>query len=312
MTDGRRRSGEIAILASDPEDRAVVDRLLASSRSGRGGPGASSRGVRARLIRDSTHMKRVASRDLVVLTDPRTADAIDLPPELKGRARYVVFVGGEACEVATSLLMRLGVRSRDRFVLADAAEAPRRTDAFVTRLLAGLAAEGDDPEAEDRRILTAFVDDDTLHVRSARFDVLTVPLERIVAEVGGRAADWRTFELDPHGQFLYWPARDAHLGWRHLTSIVDPVASVRSRQEAEDFNRRYGAAIRARRRGAGLRQSDVPGLSPRNLGRIERGEIRATSKALGRLAAAHGRTLSEYLADLAAELPHAGTIRGGE
>lgn len=67
------------------------------------------------------------------------------------------------------------------------------------------------------------------------------------------------------------------------------------------FNKTYGSASRKLRREKGLRQSDVPGLTARQVGRIESGH-RATRSALQKLAAAHGLSVNEYLDDLAQRL----------
>jgi hypothetical protein len=48
-----------------------------------------------------------------------------------------------------------------------------------------------------------------------------------------------------------------------------------------------------------LRQSDIKGLTPRQVGRIERGECRATHNALSKLAKAHKMGLSDYMNELA-------------
>jgi hypothetical protein len=52
-----------------------------------------------------------------------------------------------------------------------------------------------------------------------------------------------------------------------------------------------------------LCQSDVEGLSERQLGRTERGEQRATARTLDALARAHGMTTSEYMDVVAEALP---------
>jgi hypothetical protein len=289
MSASPRSADRIAIVASADPYRTLVERALATS----AGDGPS----RVTLIRDAGRLSTRGSREVLVLTDTHSADETNLPRALQGRARYVVFVTPGASESAAGLLMRLGVRSRERFILADMAETGQVPERFIPRFVHGLAADDDEP-----RILTAFIDDETLHVRSPRFDLLTIPLEMIARRLGGTGEDWSRFDVDPFGRFIHWPARDAHMGWKHLTSIINPVASIRDQQDSAAFNRRYGAAIRRRRKSAGLTQDQVPGVSVRNLGRIERGELRASAAALARLAAAHGETLPAYLSLLAADV----------
>jgi hypothetical protein len=57
----------------------------------------------------------------------------------------------------------------------------------------------------------------------------------------------------------------------------------------------HGAAIRKLREEKGLGVTAIPGLSHKQLRRIERGESRLTSNAASKLAEAHGMTPNEYL-----------------
>jgi ribosome-binding protein aMBF1 (putative translation factor) len=91
--------------------------------------------------------------------------------------------------------------------------------------------------------------------------------------------------------------KDFHLGWEQFEYAVDQAASLKARQQTRAFNKAYGAAIRKLRQEKGLRQSDVAGLTARQVGRIESGH-RATLSALQKLAHAHGLSLSDYLDQL--------------
>jgi transcriptional regulator with XRE-family HTH domain len=75
--------------------------------------------------------------------------------------------------------------------------------------------------------------------------------------------------------------------------------------EGKAFNQAYGVAIRKLRREKGLRQSDIEGLTARQVGRIEAGQ-RATLSALRKLAQAHGMGVDEYMDRLAQSLTTAG------
>ena len=63
---------------------------------------------------------------------------------------------------------------------------------------------------------------------------------------------------------------------------------------------RYGAAIAKLRLRMGLKQSEIKGLSEKQVRRIEKGE-RTTNDALRRLAAAHRMDLESYLRELAVD-----------
>ena len=112
----------------------------------------------------------------------------------------------------------------------------------------------------------------------------------------------RAFEVGYDGSYLQWPALDVHLGFTQLEEVVFPERALRRRQERDRFNERFGAAIRSVREAAGLRQSDIEGLSARHVGRIERGRVRATAKSLERLARSHGLGSADYLDRVAAAL----------
>jgi ribosome-binding protein aMBF1 (putative translation factor) len=90
-----------------------------------------------------------------------------------------------------------------------------------------------------------------------------------------------------------------HLGWNQFLQAVDPAELRKAQQRSAGVNRRYGAAIRQLREAAGIRQSQVEGLTERQLRRIERGESRATTAAITALAKAHGLDPNSYMERLA-------------
>ena len=269
-----------------------------------------------RTIRRAVPRRRAAS---VRLTWPRRAPAsegdrpllvvfrarmVDDPRwlarlrSLRGRLRaYLMIAAGLPCEAIAERLAKLHVRDPGRIHVAAA-----RTEADEQRLLERLVLTlGSAGEAE--RILDAWWEDATFVVMNPRFRRLHVPAERIGAFARRSCEDLRAFEIDPDGLFVTWPALDAHLGWEQFAQAVDQAEYLKARQRSAAFNRRYGRAIRSLRRRRGLRQSDIPGLTPRHVGRIERGQCRATRAALTKLASAHAVSPSAYLARLAALLP---------
>jgi ribosome-binding protein aMBF1 (putative translation factor) len=80
---------------------------------------------------------------------------------------------------------------------------------------------------------------------------------------------------------------------------LDPQERLKAMQAHEQFNQRYGGAIRALRQSRGLRQQAIVGLDERSVRRIEQGKSRATSNALDKLAKAHGMAMGEYMAAVA-------------
>lgn len=154
---------------------------------------------------------------------------------------------------------------------------------------------------DDRRggIIDAFLVGDTLFVRGRTSRMLRVPVSAIDGREGQPRRRIENFQIDPDGSFLYWPELDAHLGWNQFLQIVDPAARRKAQQRSSEFNICYGAAIRKLREQAAIPQSKIPGLTDRQLRRIEQGECRATTKSLAALAKAHGLTLDDYLDRLA-------------
>jgi hypothetical protein len=148
-------------------------------------------------------------------------------------------------------------------------------------------------------IIDAYAVGDSLRVRGPRQRMLHVPMEALPSLRDRPRAAQRKFEIDPDGSFLYWPDLDVHLGWNQFLQVVDPVELRKAQQRSAGFNQRYGAAIRRLREHAGIPQSKIPGLTERQVRRIEQGESRATSRALAAFAKAHGLDTNAYLDTLA-------------
>ena len=200
----------------------------------------------------------------------------------------------------TSLVIHLGIRSDKRIYVADppSGQSPdllRR--AYSRRMDAAAQSPNNKP-----RLLDAQIIDGHLKVTSTAFDRLEVALARIPALAQQPPASTSSFEIDEEGAYLYWPDADVHLGWEQLVQITNPAAALKAKQKSTAFNQRYGAAIRAVRQAHGVDVKAVPGLSSRQLTRIEAGECRMTSAAAAKLAKAHGMDPNQYLSHLAAAL----------
>ena len=158
---------------------------------------------------------------------------------------------------------------------------------------------------EDNRILDAWWEETTFVVVSPTaegFRKLRVPMEKLPVLQDLSKEDREAFEIDEDGTFIYWPSGDIHLGWDQFECAVDETAHLKAKQQMEGFNKTYGAAIQALRKEKGLRQSDIEGLTPRQVGRIESGQCRATLSALRKLAKAHKTGVSEYMEELSRRL----------
>jgi len=148
--------------------------------------------------------------------------------------------------------------------------------------------------AQDQLIATAQVVGDRLLVVSCALEVFEIPFALIPAlrriPVEQRAA----FTLSSEGSYLHWPHSDIHLDLDALRYATDPQQHTRQQALRLAADKRFGAAVTRVRKQRGLRQSDIAGLSERQVRRIEKGQ-RTTVAALELLAQSHGLALNEYL-----------------
>ena len=186
------------------------------------------------------------------------------------------------------------IRSENRLhvVRVDDLESPR-----VSQLLGRICfALGQDTRGN---IIDAYFAEGSLFVRGPKHQMLHVPVRSVPTLQGQPSNVLQNFEIDPDGSFIYWPDLNVHLGWAQFLQAVDPAESLKARQRSSGFNQLYGAAIRRVREGAGILQSQVEGLTERQLRRIERGECCETSAALVALAKAHRLEVNAYMDKLA-------------
>jgi hypothetical protein len=152
--------------------------------------------------------------------------------------------------------------------------------------------------AQHELIADASIADDLLFVTSCAMEPFEVPLDKISALRSLRPSDRSKFEIDDDGSFLHWPGPDIHLDLDSIRVAIDPSARRRAFEAKAIRNLRYGKAIARLRLEKGLKQSDISGLSERQVRRIERGES-SGSESLSRMAAAHGMSFDQYLNELA-------------
>jgi hypothetical protein len=210
---------------------------------------------------------------------------------------FLLFQGSLPSRAVADRVAWLNVRNEERvFFVATNGE---KDEALAARVLIAL----DNADGENR-IVDAWWEGMTLVVVSPTpegFRKLRVPLEKLPVLQKLPQEQRQELEIDEEGIFLYWPSGDIHLGWEQFEYAVDKATSLKARQQTEAFNKAYGSAIRKLRREKGLRQSDVEGLTPRQVGRIESGQ-RATLSALQKLAKSHGMSVNEYMDELAKRL----------
>jgi len=218
---------------------------------------------------------------------------------IKGRNKvFLLLKGRMPSRAVVDRMTWLDVRDDSRVHFAE-------TDKEDEEILAERFLLGLDCDDDEHRVFDAWWEEETLVVVSPRrtgFKKVRVPLAKLPALKGHPRRTLESFEIDEDGIFIFWPELDVHLGWEQFETAVDPQARLRAEQHSDAFNLAYGSAIRKLRTQNGLRQSDIDGLTPRQVGRIERGECRATRAALAKLADAHQLALSDYMDRIAATM----------
>jgi hypothetical protein len=152
--------------------------------------------------------------------------------------------------------------------------------------------------AQGELIADAKVIGDEIFVVSCEPETYRVPFVSVPALKRVPTGERSNFGLADDGSYLHWPARDVHLDLDALLVAIDPERRKRAEKVKHEYGQRYGEAIARLRSERGLRQSDIPGLSEREVRRIESGG-QATVDSLRKLAAAHSMELADYLNELA-------------
>ncbi len=181
---------------------------------------------------------------------------------------------------------RAGLRTLRHTLVHSDATVPRRV---LTAWLHG---------AQNELIADASVADERLFVVSCALDRYEIPFEKVSAIKFIPEAERSAFEVDEDGSFIHWPRPDVHLDLDAIRAAIEPRWRERALAARTIRDRRYGAAVTKLRAGKRLKQSDIEGLSERQVRRIEKGEG-TTSGSLRRLATAHGMDLDEYLREIA-------------
>ena len=252
------------------------------------------------LRSDWKEIRKQSKRDLyVVMWDSLLRDEVELVTASKvrttGEKRFLLLPDDLPREALVEYLVKLNVKSSARI------HSPRfeadNAETFVGRFLSALASW-----PTEQNIADAWWENGELVILSPTFERLKVPADLIPKMSKAKPAEREKFDIDQHGEFIYWPSHDVHMGWPQFEQAVNPQARIKARQHSQQFNIKYGQAIRNLREKAGLRQSQIKGVDERTVRRIEHGQTRATANALAKLASAHEMNINNYLGALADEL----------
>jgi DNA-binding transcriptional regulator YiaG len=154
-------------------------------------------------------------------------------------------------------------------------------------------------KAEKDLIASATIEGDTLIVWSCEPRRYAVSVSEISALAKMTPETLSDFELSRTGSRIHWNNGDIDLGLDGIRVLADP--DVRRRREAEYRKQasRYAGAIRKLREQRGIKQTEIPGLSERQVRRLEQGKTLPHGETLKKLAATHGMAIEDYMRALA-------------
>ncbi len=155
--------------------------------------------------------------------------------------------------------------------------------------------------AQEELIADATLQSGRLFIKSCALDTFEVAAEELKPLRNATSDELLDFVIAEDGAYIHWPRLDAHLDLEAIRVAGDPELRSKLRAERLKHDAYVGAAIRALRETAGLRQKDIGGLSARQVRRIEKG-ARPRSETLACFADAHDVALNEYLNRLAEEM----------
>lgn len=188
------------------------------------------------------------------------------------------------------LLARAGVRDVSRVLVHRDDSVPRRVVRAWSMDCADVLIA--DADALDDALLVVTCDFECLYVAWEAHPALARLSHEQRAQVG----------VASDGSHVAWEHADVHLDLEAIRVAADPRAAAAAHEALRVADARRGAAMRDLRECAGLRQTDIAGVTSRQIRRIEQGLAAPRLATYERLAAAHGMTLTAYLDALAVAL----------
>ena len=190
------------------------------------------------------------------------------------------------CHLLPQMIARANLKMLRNMVVHSEIDIPRR---IISAWLLG---------AQGQLIANAtLIDGGKIFVTSCEAEAFEVPFHSIPALNRIPVNERGLFEIAEDGSYLHWPKSDVHINLETVRYALDPESRKRYELERITHNERFGTAIATLRRKFGLNQTDIPGLSDRQVRRIESGE-RPSVEALKVLAKAHGKNLNDYLNEI--------------
>lgn len=107
------------------------------------------------------------------------------------------------------------------------------------------------------------------------------------------------FRISDSGSYIYWESGDVHLDIDAIRYATDENWRKKLDLERLTHNKNFGRAIASIRKQYDLDKTDIPGVSDRQLRRIENEGARPSIHTLTALAKAHNKDTNAYLGELA-------------
>jgi hypothetical protein len=146
--------------------------------------------------------------------------------------------------------------------------------------------------AQHKLIADATVQNNKLLVLDCALKLYELPFDALKELSRIPDKDRTKFTIDEDGSDIFWEDYDIRIDIESIESALHPEKFL-PHKLAHD--KKFGQAIAAFRNLKGLRQSDILGLTERQVRRIEKGEQSATLKSLNVLAKAYKLSLKSYL-----------------
>lgn len=152
--------------------------------------------------------------------------------------------------------------------------------------------------APDHLIANACATSDKLFVLSCSLKEYDIPFNAVEALKSIPTEERSQFIIAEDGSYLHWPSSDIHLDLDALRYATDQKWRKKVDLERATHHARFGSAVAAVRKEHRLNQSDIKGVSERQIRRIEKGCVPRV-QTLELVASAHGSSLDEYLSKVA-------------
>jgi len=149
--------------------------------------------------------------------------------------------------------------------------------------------------AQSQLIADATVIGDRLLVFSCAMEKFEVPFLSLPALKQIAINERANFTIADDGSYIYWENADIHLDLDAFRWATDPEWKQKFEALRSTHDSVFGRAIATLRKHHKLRQSDIEGLSERQVRRIEQGEGGTKVDTLKLFAKAHSMELDAYL-----------------